>query len=267
MKVFSSITREQLLRMMLILTLLIFAYYWICGILPHQLAYAPIYNISIDNSFWLFHLTGIPDWIISHPGGLIMFEILFIILGAMLAHSGNYGWAIAFLIIGLPLSFLQQTYSCTLTKVSVLFLVLYLPFCFPRKLFPFVWKLPRYYLVYLMVTAGLYKFTNGGIYELDNMQNILLNQHIDLNVYGFNHISHFISEFLLTNKLLRYLAYLIIELIELCFIVLLFTRKFDKYFLWTIILFVIAIYITMRIYSFEILYLIFPLIPIANVDE
>jgi len=53
---------------------ILYIFYGWNGILPHQLAYAPLFDISLDNTFWAFHLTGIPSWLIEQPLILVLLE-------------------------------------------------------------------------------------------------------------------------------------------------------------------------------------------------
>ncbi|MCP4121041.1 MAG: hypothetical protein GY751_04750 [Bacteroidetes bacterium] len=255
--------RLTLLRLLLGGIMVMALYYGWSQLLPHQLAGSKLFDISIDNTFWLFHLSGIPARLNEARPVLFMLEGLLLVLGLVLFKTGKPAVNVAFLLLFILLSLYIQTWSCILTKVSVLVPIILFPFCFKGPLFRFTWKFPRYYLVYLMVTAGLYKFTNLGIFYPGQMEHIIFNQHIDLMVSGSNHWSLKIGEFLYANPWLVTAGYWMIILVELCFIALLFTHKLNKTFSLIIVLFCISIWLTMRIYTFEVLFLILPLIQIS----
>ena len=66
MRMFAAISPQALLRIMLASLLMLVLFYWWNGILPHQLTWSPLFDISLDNTFWLYHLTGIPAWMNDH---------------------------------------------------------------------------------------------------------------------------------------------------------------------------------------------------------
>lgn len=263
----SSLNRHQLLRFIMLYVLCLFAFNWFNSVLPHQLTNAPLFDISIDNTFWLFHLSGLPSWLIQQPLLLIGLECLMIALGVLIFIKERRFFTITFLLVYIVLNLLQQTYSGTLTKISVVLPIVLLPFCFSKELFSFVWKLPRYYLAYIMVSAALFKLINGGLLHGNQMTNIIANQHIDLAYFESKHICKSISGFISSNKMFGYISYILIFLVELSFLTLLFTKKFDKLFCILLVFFCVSIYLTMRINTLEILYLIFPLLPLSTKIE
>ncbi len=245
----------------------LFAFYWWNGILPHQLAFAPLFDVSLDNTFWLFHLTGIPKFLISKPSLLKLIELACLGFGVF-AFIKNKQWVnIAFLFFFVLLSLLSQTYSATLTKTSVLFPIVFLPFCLKKERFNQTWKIPRDYLVFLMVSAGLFKLINGGVFYKFQMENILFNQHLDLFFYNSQHVSNKALSIFEANVSISKLAYIAMFFIECSFVVLLFTRKLDKLFLVVLVLFCVAIYLVMRINTIEMLVLTMPLLSFYNSND
>jgi len=259
--------RLTLLRLLLSGIALLTLYYGWNQLLPHQLADSAVFAISIDNTFWLFHLTGIPRWLNETIIAVYVLEGLFVLLGIYLFKTGKPAVNIAFLLLYVLLSLYIQTWSCILTKSSVIIPIILFPFCFSGELFRFTWKFPKYYLVYLMVTAGLYKFINLGIFHPGQMEHIMSNQHLDLFVSGSDHWSLKIGDFMTENQWLGTAGYWTIILAELCFIVLLFTQKLNRAFSLIIVLFCALIWLVMRIYTLELLFLIFPLIQISPEND
>jgi hypothetical protein len=262
---YQSMNRLHLYALWFALTLLIF-YGW-NGVLPHQLAEAPLFDISLDNTFWAFHLSGIPAWLIQKPLLLIVLEVALIGLGVATFFKNKIYLNVGFLSLFLLILGLQQTYSCTLTKTSVIFPIVFLPFCLPKNWWPKSWLIPRYYLVYLMASAGMFKFLNGGIFYPEQMQNILSNQHLDLLFFESQHISGKLSQLLGSMPVVATVIYWLTALVEFSFITLLFTRRLDGFFAIVLVLFVLAIYLVFRIYTLDILVLFLPLFPYLNRNE
>lgn len=247
-------------RLVLCFFVLLFVFNWWNGILPHQLANAPLFDVSLDNTFWLFHLTGIPNFLIHQPVLLIILEALLIVLAIIAFRINNRIVNISFLLLAIFVSLLTQTYSSTLTKTSVIFPIVFLPFCLNRNWFSTTWKIPRYYLVYLMVSAGIYKLWFGGALHSHQMEHILWNQHIDLLFYNSNHIAGRIKDVLLAQPSLASVLYWITIIVECSFITLIFTNRFDKFFGIVLVLFCLGIYLTFRIYTLDMLVLTLPIL-------
>lgn len=263
----NEFTRHRLLKWIIGYFFVLLLFKWYNGVLPYQLANAPLFDVSIDNTFWLFHLTGMPSWIMQQKVLLIFLELLLVALGVILFFKSNPKYVTLFLILYIFLDLLQQSYSGTLTKISVIPVIVMLPFCFSKSLFSFVWQFPRYYLVYLMVSAGLFKIMNGGLWHVDQMTNILINQHLDLLYFDSHHISRYISNVLVQYPILAYVGYVLMSAVECSFLVLVFTRKKDRIMIFLLVLFCFLIYFTLRINTLEILYLIFPLLPYFKINQ
>lgn len=227
--------------------------------LPHQLAHAPIFDISIDNSFWWFHYSGLASAMSDHPGLVLSLEVLFVILMAGLWFRPHPVGALILLAVVVILSMYQQTWSATLTKISVVLPVLILPFCFPAGRFNTTWKLPRYYLAYLMVSAALFKLFNGGLFHPHQMEAILSAQHADLALTCPESRRLSLSHFLSTPGIAA-ASYVGIFLLEASFAGLLFTRRWDRWYAVAVAIFCIGIWAVMRIQTAEILLLALPLL-------
>jgi len=144
---------------------------------------------------------------------------------------------LVFMLLFLVLLGVQQSYSCTLTKTGVIFPIVFLPFCLPQQWWATTRNIPRYYLVYLMVSAALFKLFNGGLFHPQQMQNILANQHLDLFFYDSKHISKSIQQFILSIPWLPAILYWLTAIIECSFIALIFTKKWDVFFAIILVLF------------------------------
>ena len=260
----SDIKRHQLMRLVIMLLMVHMTYFYWSGILPHQLAFSPIFDISIDNTFWLFHLSGLPSFLIQKPFFLIIIELLLVAIAIALIFKDSQPLCLLLLVVYILINLLQQSYSSTLTKINVIFPIVWLPFCFTKGMFSFTWKLPRYYLAYLMVSAGLFKIINGGLFNTDQLVNILSNQHIDLQYYNSLNLSNTLGKFLQNNSWLAKIGYLFMTLLELSFISILFTKRYDRIMAVVLLFFCFSIFLVMRIYILDLTYLVLVLLPLSN---
>lgn len=252
-----SIERQKLLRLLLGGIVLLGIFYAWNGTLPHQLSAMPLFDISIDNTFWLFHYSGLADLLHRYPALVIILEVT-ALLAALLAFvriRPVYVTALLFCVI--VLSLYQQSYSCTLTKIGVLPAIVLFPFCLKDALYPTAMRFVRFYLVYLMVSAALFKVINGGLWQPGQMENILLLQHADLRLAetGTWHVQ--LAEWL-TRLHLAGPAYILVFLMEFSFAGLLFTRRYDRLYAVLLLFFCAGIFSVMRINTAELCLLAIP---------
>lgn len=251
--------RLMALRLSLVLLAVPLVQYAWAGVLPHQLQGAPLFAVSIDNTFWLFHLSGLAGWLHGTPWAVSGMEWAVLAVAIALFATGKPPLAFIMLLLTVTLSLYMQTWSCTLTKVSAVLPVALFPFCFTGRAFRLAWKLPRYYLAYIMVSAGLFKLINGGLFHPAQLQNILQNQHIDLVLSGSGHFSAKLAH-LLSGRFVSKVAYGAMILLELSFVAAIFTRKADRWLAGALVFFCVSIWAVMRIQTLELLLLIVPLL-------
>lgn len=254
---------QQALRVYLVLWWLMIIYLGINHILPHALANSPLFYISIDNTFWLFHYIGLAEALRSGPWLLWILELFILICSILLFIKHSYRLSILFILIHVLLSLFVQTYSTILTKISVIPVIVFIPFLFKSANFKWAWNFPRYYLIYLMVSAGLFKFIHGGVFHPGQMDAILWNQHSDLLFYGSDHIALGLSN-VLSGLSLNNIPYVLVALLECAFIIGLFTRKLDRFLLLALLLLCAIFYLILRIHVLEMLFLILPLFQISE---
>ena len=249
---------------MLILLLLTLYFYHRNGILPHQLVGSPLFDISIDNTFWLFHLSGLAAWLNTHLLAVFILEAVFFLLGLRLFYKVSALANVLFMLLLVILSLYMQSYSCVLTKISVILPVVFFPFCFKGKLFHFAWRFPRYYLVYIMAGIAIFKVINGGLFHLGQMHDILGNQHSDLALYHSRNIHTILAGMIGSSKFFAWLSYAIVLGLQVSFLYLLKSREKDLSYALVVVLFSISIFLVMRINTLELIFLAFPLLKITT---
>jgi hypothetical protein len=118
----------------------------------------------------------------------------------------------------------------------------------------------RYFFLFFFASSGIWKFVQGGIFNLDQMSNILLFQHKELLVTTPQHWYPRFIIWLVENPALSYCLYAFATLLELAFIVGFFTKKYDRLLLACFILFLVFDHFVMRIPYYEVLPFVLTLI-------
>ncbi len=106
----------------------------------------------------------------------------------------------------------------------------------------------RYLFILFFISAALWKVVSGGILVKEEMSSILIMQHKAILI-STSFYSSFIY-YLINNPAISYLIYLLAFFLELSFVIGFFTKKYDKFLLWFLLLFIVADLIVMRINYF-----------------
>lgn len=245
--------RKTLLTVYFAFYYAVFLFFFIDSRLLSQ--YQPIFfNYDHDLTEFLLIFTGIPKWIIDHPGSFLAADILVLLIPAILLgyyiKKGRFS-----LILGVLFSFLLSFY---LVLANLFWQVHYEPFILyvllslafwtnTKKTFYTLLSGCRYYFLYIFVSAALWKLLRGALSNGEEMSRILLLHHSDLLSRACNSLSCRAYFFLIDHPALSWWLYFCGVLLEGSFIIGFFTRRRDKMLLGFAILFVAADLLVMRI--------------------
>lgn len=219
------------------------------GLLLFQLHQAPFISVKADNVFWLYHATQIPRIVLQHQYlafGLDILWLLLAILGIFKTQN-RYLSSLAYLLF--------VNYLIIYNSVSTHHehLLLGLLFCMPLLLvrdktnFVLIFAGIRYYAIFALFSAALWKVYRGSLFTPNQMSEILKHQHIDyLITYPGAYFSNFIT-YLIRQPSLANLFWYGAWLIELSFALGFFSRRFDKLLGTLFILFFVMDYLLMQL--------------------
>jgi hypothetical protein len=248
--------REYKYSELLALTTLIWIAIWLyrlfSGSLLHDISKAAVFDLWLDRSFWIMFLSNIPQTIISHTLLCLLFDGLVLVLPILFLFFRKRILLIGFLISYLLFSFTYEAYGFFHSKTSIAPLLAFIPFLAKKDSFDLLFKGVRYYLVFIMVSAGLYKIINGAFFDFTYISSILPQQH--LLAFAENESTRFIS-FLIQHPSIAAGIYIGGTIIELFFITACFTYKFDRLLLLFLVGFSIISYAVFRIENVLILIL------------
>lgn len=243
---------SKLLALTTLIWIAIWVYRLVSGGLLHDISEASVFDLWLDRSFWLVFLTHIPQTIISQPLLCLLFDGLILVLPILFLIFRERILLIGFLICYILFSFTYEAYGFFHSKTSIAPFLVFIPFLAKKDSFDLLFKGIRYYLVFIMVSAGLYKVLNGAFFDFTYMSSILPQQH--LLAFAENESRRFIS-FLIQHPSIASGIYIVGTLIELFFIVACFTYKFDRLLLLFLVGFSIISFAVFRIENVLILIL------------
>jgi hypothetical protein len=238
----------------------IFAYRFLSNTLFSQLIQPVLIDPGIDSTFWLFHWLGIPHAVTHSVIGSALLDLLLFLLPVMAIMIPQRRYiAVAFTLLGTIYQITISTYSAHHYHSLVGVLLLSIPFWFGSERFNIVWQAARYYLVFIFTSAAIWKLSRGGLFVYTDMSGILMAQH---SQYLFDYPTSFLAQFwayLICHPQLSQSLLIATFVLQLSYIGGFFTRRFDRFYIAVTILFFMANYAVMHIFSFELLVFCFTL--------
>lgn len=108
----------------------------------------------------------------------------------------------------------------------------------------------RILFILFFISAAIAKLRSGVIFNTEQMAAILLMQH---NIYLVSNTGNWFTKciyFLVDHKSFAQLFFIAATIVEILFVVGLFTRRFDKYLIWAFCIFLVGDFFLMRINYF-----------------
>lgn len=139
------------------------------------------------------------------------------------------------------------------------FLLLPLPFLFrKRKRYLLAWEFNRYYFVYLMVSAALWKIFRGTAFSPDHFSELLFQQQALNWALAPNRLFHKLGIFLFQNPGYAQMLFAVVVFAQLSFMTALFTRRFDKLLSLFFLCFTLFNQLVMGVFSWPLLVFLIP---------
>ncbi|HQW85075.1 MAG TPA: hypothetical protein PK987_11455 [Ferruginibacter sp.] len=251
----NKIHRKQVAYFYVVCFLISYAWLFFNSLLLHQLK--PVLFINrLDISLNILFLTGIQKAVIQNNFLQLLLDILYLFFPFTLLLTVNskkqiYA-AIGNSVFNFIYALLLSSFSTLSIEGFVSWILLPLLFLFnSEKGFYYVLHSMRYVFLMIFFSTGLWKLRAGGIFNIDEMSGILLKQHAAYISQQSNDWFSSVIHYLVVHYKFSYTFYLATTLLELTFVVGLFTRKFDKLLIVLFILFVCFDFVLMRINYFS----------------
>jgi len=218
-----------------------------------------LFNTRFDLMTWIFMKTGLHQWLLQNPSGWIAFDVLFYIMPAAYWFSYKISIkisaAVAFVMLLVNWVYIQCYTLYPANSIEGFTAWLLFPFLFMAvnlKTFYLILHALRYFFLFFFISAALWKFSQGGIFNLHEMSGVLLFQHKE---YLASSPGHWYTNFiywLIQHPGASYFLYAAATAIELVFVVGFFTKKYDAILIGIVLLFLVMDVLVMRIPYLEI---------------
>ena len=119
----------------------------------------------------------------------------------------------------------------------------------------------RFYVVFIYVSAGLYKLFRGSMFYKDQMIAIIEQTQLDFLLNEPGHWHAHLFSWVLEHPNVGVFLFASATVLELLFIVGFFTFKWDKFLFATAMLLHVGFYFTMRFFAFELIVLDLTFLP------
>ncbi len=265
MEIFTFNKRIQFTKWFIVIFYVLAVYKWLNGMWLYQMQ-PQFFNTRFDFVTWLFMQTGIHQWLVGNRTGWVLFDAAFYIMPLIywIVFKRSIKWAVPVAVLLLLINWIYvQCYTLYPTNSIEGYLAsLLFPFLLMStrlKTFYFLMQGLRYFFLFFFVSAALWKFYQGGLFNTQQMSGILLMQHKEFLVFAPEFWYTKMIYWIVQHPLIGYGLYVTATVLELSFLTGFFTKKYDRLLLVLFALFLLSDYFFMRIPYFEILPLCLPL--------
>lgn len=223
------------------------------GMFLYQLQPSFFY-IREDVFTWLFMQTGLHKWLLNNPQGCLLFDFLFysapLLFFIHCKHNPAKSAGAAIIMLAINWCYVQcyTLYPSNSIEAHAAWLLFPVVFIAGNtKTFQLLLQALRYFFLFFFVSAGIWKFAQGGLFNPLQMSAILLNQHKELLLNSPGYWQANFILWLILHQNVSYALYILSAAVELSFLTGFFTKRFDKILLFLFILFLVADHLIMRI--------------------
>lgn len=215
----------------------------------------PMYFKLEPDMLHLFVLaTGIPKWLILHPGAYVWLDILVLLFpAAILAYyfrnkKFNLFLGVSFTAYLMLYFLLQSALLNVSLQPCVPYVILSCMFWSNSdSRFKLVLQVARFIILYMFASAAMWKILRGALIEPQQMSHILMEQHANYMVSNCTAWICSFHAYLIQSPALSQTLYIVATLLEMTFITGFFTRKYDKLLVVLLVVFVVFDQFIMRI--------------------
>ena len=230
-----------------------FIWLYFNGLLLNQLK--PLLFINrLDISLNLINASGLTRQVIKSDSLKLFLDVTFILLPLTMLFSFIFNWKIKN-SIPILLSLFIWLYGLLLSSMSTLSVEGFFAFTLVPLIFTteketkyfFLFNILRYAFIIVFFSTALWKFRGGGIFNLEQMSGILVNQHSSLLAENADNFFTNLLKYLINHPTFSYLIFATGIFIEFCFVIGLFTKRLDRVLLLLLISFFLMDYFLMQI--------------------
>ncbi len=211
----------------------VFLLYYLCSnTLVHQLQSPALIFPYVDITYWLFHLFRIPEFIAHNYLIACCFDIaLFTSCILSLLFPDKRIFITGFFLLFFVYYIIFNSYGNQHTHSKVGILLMPLPFMVPKRMFCYMWEVMRYFTVFVYADAFIWKLLRFNFFTKDHGSLVVKK---NFAAYLFYHHDGFFADAytcLLEHPIFIQTIFITGFIMEGCFIIGFFTKRFDRYLL------------------------------------
>jgi hypothetical protein len=226
---------------------------WLFQVMPE------LFLNRFDGFTWLFMKTGVHQWLLHNTEGWVTFDALFysIPLIYFLSHNvfktGSVFFGVLMLLINWLYVQCYTLYPTNSIEAHIAWLLFPVAFIVSNaKTFRLLVEGLRYFFLFFVASAGIWKIVNGGLFNPAQMSGVLLFQHADLLSNSPGYWQTAMISWLIGHPHAGYTLYVVATVIELSFVAGFVTKKYDHLLVVLFILFLVFDQLVMRIPYYEV---------------
>lgn len=252
--------RTLLCRLVFAFIFFFLLYYQYSNTMAHQLQSPVLIFPYVDITYWIFHLLKIPDFITHNYFAASCFDsLLFITCILSFLFPGRRIFITSFFILYFTYYIIFNSYSTQHTHSKAGMLLATIPFMVPDKMFYYLWEATRYFTLFIYTDAFLWKLLRFSIFKKDHGSLVIKKNFAGFLYYNSNSYLANSFKWLLEHPVIIQTIFLAGFMLEGCFIIGFFTKRFDKYLFVISILLPVGFLYLSDAFFFELLVLSFTL--------
>ncbi len=217
----------------------------------------PVYSFQQKETWYhILFSSNIPQFITGNYLLSATLDLSLFIFPVLFLLRWKRAWAVAFSVVLLLYFFTFNLVTGHHYHGLVGAILITIPFWTKNETrFNLLWEAVRYYWLYIFASAALWKILRGSVFYTEQLSNILKSQQLDLLLQQPDSFQAQVAQYLIANPQVSHGVLVVNVLVQLCFAVGFFTRKFDTALFILSLVFCAANYFVMSIVSAELLIL------------
>ncbi|MBC7887839.1 MAG: hypothetical protein H7Z13_08105 [Ferruginibacter sp.] len=217
---------------------LILVYFFSTNSLLSQLQAPVLISPQSDNTYWMLHIFRIPQWLLQHYGVSLAFDIILTVSCITCIFVPDQRFFTWITVAGVWLLYICYCSAAGKHYAQIGYLLAPIPFLALRNYkFDFLWDGLRYWVCFLYVGAGIFKLYYGGFASPDNMSHILEQMNADWFIFNSKGMQADTIRYLIDHPGISQWLFRLACLADLSLLVGFFTKKFDKWLLFALVIF------------------------------
>jgi hypothetical protein len=261
----AALARPLLQRIFFGGVLLIFIYKFFLNLLISQIGLNPVLYQEIDPSYWLLMILKIPQLVAGNKFSAIFFDLIIILSALVSFIKPAQTWSVKIFYVFYFLYYMLFNLLAGHHFVNIGILVTAFPFMFKRnKKFALLFACSRYYFLFILTSAALWKLWRGSLFHSEQLLSILKEKNLMAIINKDTSLTAKISFFIGTREGLVLPIWIFMGVLEISFVIGFFSYRYDKLLLLNYILFAIGGFLIVDIGNFENFLMLLTLFPVVG---